>query len=109
MKFHASIEDAVQQLEKESGQHFTVVLRQGNMSVEYYAPRQTDTQRPHSQDEIYVIASGTGEFIRGGESVPFKTGDVLFVPAAMEHRFENFSTDFATWVIFYGETGGVSP
>jgi hypothetical protein len=24
----------------------------------------------------------------------------------MEHYFENFSDDFATWVIFYGEEGG---
>jgi hypothetical protein len=24
----------------------------------------------------------------------------------MEHHFENFSDDFATWVIFYGPDGG---
>jgi len=24
----------------------------------------------------------------------------------MEHRFEKFSDDFATWVIFYGKEGG---
>jgi len=26
----------------------------------------------------------------------------------MDHRFENFTDDFATWVIFYGEEGGES-
>jgi len=31
---------------------------------------------------------------------------MLFVPAGVEHRFENFSDDFATWVIFYGPEGG---
>ena len=36
----------------------------------------------------------------------FKENDVLFVPAGIEHRFENFTDDFATWVIFYGEKGG---
>jgi len=30
----------------------------------------------------------------------------LFVPAGIEHRFENFTSDFATWVIFYGKEGG---
>jgi mannose-6-phosphate isomerase-like protein (cupin superfamily) len=32
--------------------------------------------------------------------------DVLFVPAGVEHRFENFTDDFTTWVIFYGQKGG---
>jgi len=38
--------------------------------------------------------------------VAFAPGDMLFVPAKMEHRFEDFSADFATWVLFYGPTGG---
>jgi hypothetical protein len=33
---------------------------------------------------------------------------VLFVPAGHEHRFEDFTPDFATWVIFYGPDGGES-
>jgi len=33
-------------------------------------------------------------------------GDVIFAPAGIEHRFENFSDDFVTWVIFYGPVGG---
>jgi hypothetical protein len=28
------------------------------------------------------------------------------VPAGVEHRFEEFSGDFGTWVIFYGPEGG---
>ena len=31
---------------------------------------------------------------------------LLFVKAGHEHRFENFTDDFATWVIFYGPDGG---
>ena len=26
--------------------------------------------------------------------------------AGVEHRFEDFSADFATWVFFYGPEGG---
>ncbi len=33
-------------------------------------------------------------------------GNVLFVPAGMEHRFENFRDDLAVWVFFYGPEGG---
>ncbi len=40
------------------------------------------------------------------EAVIISTGDFLFVPAGVEHRFENFTSDFATWVFFYGPVGG---
>jgi hypothetical protein len=33
----------------------------------------------------------------------------LFVPAGQIHRFENFSSDFAVWVVFYGPEGGEPP
>jgi len=33
-------------------------------------------------------------------------GDLLFVPAGIVHRFEDFTDDFATWVMFYGPEGG---
>ena len=70
------------------------------MSVEIYRPVNTDTQTPHLQDELYVIISGSGEFFNNGERSAIGQGDVLFVPAGVEHRFENFTDDFATWVIF---------
>jgi mannose-6-phosphate isomerase-like protein (cupin superfamily) len=81
-------------------------LRHGSMKVGVYAPQGADSQSPHKQDELYIVISGTGDFIKRGERTPFKSGDVLFVEAGMEHRFENFSTDFATWVIFWGPNGG---
>lgn len=82
------------------------VLAHGSMLVEYYAPRGNDTQRPHTRDEIYVVIAGTGSFINGSERHPFAPGDMIFVPAGVVHRFEDFSADFATWVIFYGPEGG---
>lgn len=50
--------------------------------VELYAPRGVDGQTPHRRDELYVVVSGTGEFVNGPEMHPFGPGDVLFVPAA---------------------------
>ena len=105
-QFKISIAEAAEALKKEAEKKFTTVLEHGTMSVEYYAPQKVDLQTPHEKDELYVIASGGGQFSRDGETVSFKTGDVLFVPAGMEHRFENFTDDFATWVIFYGANGG---
>jgi mannose-6-phosphate isomerase-like protein (cupin superfamily) len=106
MNFHTSIEQAAEQLKKEAHDRFTVLMKHGTMTVEYYAPQYTDPQSPHKQDEIYVIASGHAIFFRDGERLNCKSGDILFVPAQMRHRFEDFSDDFATWVIFYGKDGG---
>lgn len=36
-------------------------------------------------------------------------GDFLFVPAGVEHRFEEFTDDLAVWVVFYGPDGGERP
>jgi mannose-6-phosphate isomerase-like protein (cupin superfamily) len=105
-KFSFSVEDAIAALKAETQNKFAVLMKHGSMQIEYFAPEKTDTQQPHMQDEIYVIASGQSQFYRNGETVNCKTGDVLFVPAKMEHRFINFSNDFAAWVIFYGPNGG---
>jgi mannose-6-phosphate isomerase-like protein (cupin superfamily) len=53
--------------------------------------------------------TGQGQFRNGAERHPFGPGDVLFVPAQVEHRFEEFSDDFAAWVFFYGPEGGEVP
>ena len=88
------------------GQRSALVMRHGSMTLRYYAPRGTDPQTPHEQDEIYLVACGTGSFVNGPERVPFGPGDVLFVPAGREHRFEDFSDDLGLWVVFWGPAGG---
>lgn len=101
-----SLLEAIEQLKQEEERPFTVLMKHGTMSVEYFCPKKVDTQTPHSQDELYVVARGHGFLNSDGESIECKAGDVLFVPAGMQHRFENFTDDFATWVIFYGQEGG---
>ena len=81
-------------------------MEHGSMSVRLYAPKQVDSQSPHEQDEIYVVANGTGWFVNGSRRHRFSAGDVLFVPAGVQHRFEEFGDNVAIWVIFYGPQGG---
>ncbi|GAA4229096.1 mannose-6-phosphate isomerase-like protein (cupin superfamily) [Sagittula marina] len=85
---------------------FETVFESPEVSIELYAPVGADMQKPHDRDELYIIASGEGTFSRGDELVPFAQGDLLFVPAHVPHRFETFSDDFRTWVIFYGDKRG---
>ncbi len=67
----------------------------------FFAPRGIDHQTYHEEDEFYFIARGSGEIVIGEERFSFESGDVFFVEAKVEHRFENFSDDFATWAIFF--------
>ncbi len=76
------------------------------LRVELYAPPDPDPQQPHLQDEIYIVAEGSGEFWVEDlpAPVPFKERDFLFVPAGKAHRFVNF-TNLKVWVLFYGAEG----
>lgn len=82
------------------------LLRHGSLELGFYQPRGSDPQQPHEQDEVYVVQSGSGYFFSGGERQPFAPGEALFVPAGTVHRFEDFTDDFAAWVMFYGPAGG---
>jgi mannose-6-phosphate isomerase-like protein (cupin superfamily) len=89
-----------------AGAPFVTMMAGGTMSVEVFAPKTADLQEPHSQDELYFIQSGTGELIINGQRFDAAAGDAFFVAAGVAHRFENFSEDFVTWVVFYGPQGG---
>ncbi len=91
-----------------SGSTFITSLRHGTLEVELYQPDGVDLQTPHTRDELYVVATGTGEFICAEAQNPVQPGDVLFAAAGVEHRFVRFSTDFCVWVFFYGPEGGES-
>lgn len=67
----------------------------------FFAPRETDYQTFHDEDEYYFIVRGSGTIVIGESSFEFAAGDVFFVDAGVEHRFENFSDDFATWAVFF--------
>ncbi len=88
------------------GRLSALLLAHGTMQLRWFAPKGEDVQTPHDQDELYIIAAGTGWFRRGAERVAFAPHDALFVRAGEAHRFEDFSPDFATWVVFYGAKGG---
>lgn len=105
-KHHLSADWALDQLPGENKEAWRVLFEHGSLEIEVYAPEGHDPQQPHTRDEIYVVISGEGYFLNGGERHPFKPGDLLFVPAGVVHRFEDFSDDFATWVMFYGPEGG---
>ena len=100
---------ALARLPGPGGAAYAELFGYGSLSVEVYAPRGEDKQEPHTRDELYVVISGRGEFLYGERRAPFGAGNLIFVPAHLPHRFENFTVDFAAWVAFYGPEGGERP
>lgn len=105
---HVGLDTAESMLPPPAGQISVPVLARGSLDVEYFAPRDIDTQQPHTRDEVYVVVQGNGVFHDGENREPVAAGSMIFVPAGREHRFEDFSADFGVWVMFYGPEGGES-
>ena len=106
--FTSSVRDALLKLPGLNGERFATIVQHGSLLVEIYAPRGTDPQNPHTRDEIYFVATGTGDFLCDESRQSFGPTDLLFAAAGAIHRFENFSNDLVVWVLFYGPEGGES-
>lgn len=101
-----NLTQALKRLPGPQGERSVALFEHGSLVVKLYAPRGSDPQTTHSRDEVYVVAQGSGEFVCGGERQPFQPQDLIFAAAGIEHRFENFTDDFAVWVLFYGPERG---
>jgi mannose-6-phosphate isomerase-like protein (cupin superfamily) len=106
---HTSLADALALGPPPAGNLAVPVFAHGSLEVEMYQPRGSDPQTPHTRDEIYVVARGTATFFDGTSRFPIDPGGFIFVRAGQPHRFEDFSSDFAVWVFFYGPAGGEAP
>jgi len=94
-----------------AGEHSVSLLQRGTLNVKLaLRPAVPPTeQTPHSQDEVYVVIRGRGVLLHDGKRDPFESGDLLFVAAGIEHRFEDYTDDLAVWVVFHGSHGGEVP
>jgi hypothetical protein len=61
----ASVMDRINH--RANGPRLRYPLQHGTMMVGVYAPRGNDPQQPHVKDALYIIVSGTGEFVKNGE------------------------------------------
>ena len=105
---HVSLAQALTKGPPPAGNLAVPIFSHGSAAVELYTPVGHDPQKPHTRDEIYFVARGNGLFFDGSQRHTVEAGSFLFVPAGQAHRFENFSSDFAVWVVFYGPEGGES-
>lgn len=76
----------------------------GDLEVRFTPRPSKGMQTPHQRDELYIVASGTGRYRVEDKVTEVGTGDLLFAAAHAVHGFEDFSDDFAIWIVFYGPT-----
>ena len=66
-------------------------------------PGAVDEQTPHAEDEVYFVLGGAGRLRVGGsgaQSYRAEAGDLLFVPAGVEHRFIEIRDELWLLVFF---------
>src|SRR5215211_5025708 len=59
-----------------------------------------DSQQPHTEDEVYYIASGRGAIAVAGANRNVAAGSVVFVKAGDEHRFHSIAEELVILVFF---------
>jgi mannose-6-phosphate isomerase-like protein (cupin superfamily) len=91
------------------GERWQEILRVPSLSAGLYrlAVGQADEQRPHTEDEVYVVVSGKATFRAGGREQAVGPGSVIFVERGAEHRFVDITEDLTVLVIFAPPEGSL--
>lgn len=100
---HEQFEQAeLRQRRAGSGRPYLEFLRSETFELGLYelAAGAEDGQRPHDEDEIYVVMSGRGRFVVDGDDVAIGPGTVLFVGKHAVHRFHSIDEDLSIVVAF---------
>jgi mannose-6-phosphate isomerase-like protein (cupin superfamily) len=86
----------------DTGATYIEHLATRDLSIGTYSLRAgaTDAQRPHAEDEVYVVTTGRARFTGGDRTLDVGPGTVLFVPATEEHRFHDITEALAVLVFF---------
>ena len=69
----------------------------------------TDRQQPHTEDELYYVVAGRAMVTVGTDTRPVVPGTVLFVAAAVPHRFHDIAERLELLVIFGPAEGDRTP
>ena len=86
-----------------AGGGYEVVQKSQGLEVGVYvliAPA-PDDQKPHRDDEVYLVLDGAGTITVDGEEERLEQGQAVFVAAEAEHRFSDYEA-LSLLVVFTG-------
>jgi mannose-6-phosphate isomerase-like protein (cupin superfamily) len=88
-----------------SGKPYLQFINEGTMSLGLFVlpAGSTDTQSPHTEDEIYYVVAGRGAIDVAGERRAVQPGSIVFVAKEIEHRFVDIEEDLSILVFFAPE------
>jgi mannose-6-phosphate isomerase-like protein (cupin superfamily) len=86
----------------ERGKLYLEFLRGPSLSMGLYvlSAGGTDPQSPHTEDEVYYIASGKATITVGNEERDVRAGSIVYVAANVPHRFHSIREDLRVLVFF---------
>jgi mannose-6-phosphate isomerase-like protein (cupin superfamily) len=86
----------------DAGAPYLEFLRSDSFELGLYelAAGSEDGQKPHDEDEVYVVMAGRGRFAVDGEDVAVGPGSILYVEKHAVHRFHSIEEDLSIFVAF---------
>ncbi len=95
---------------RHSPRPYLEALRTGGLSAGLYrvARGGEGEQRPHGEEEAYLVLEGRGRFRMGDEDFAVEPGHLFTVPARVEHRFHSITEDLLL-LVFFAPPEGTGP
>ena len=85
-----------------SGDRYLEFLRVPDLSMGLYVlpAGGADPQSPHTEDEVYYVASGQAKVNVAGEDRAVQAGSIVYVGKNVEHRFHSIEEELTVLVFF---------
>ena len=71
-----------------------------SMTIVFWPAGGEDPQQPHTEDEVYYVASGRGRIRVADDDTTVQPGSIVYVAAGVEHRFHSIEEDLEV-VVFW--------
>ena len=87
--------ETLQRQRADAGHPYLEFLRSDSFELGLYelAAGSEDGQKPHDEDEVYVVMAGRGRFVVDGDDVAVGPGSILYVEKHAVHRFHSIEED----------------
>ena len=88
--------------QKDSNKLYLEFLKVPDLSIGLYIlpAGGTDPQLPHTEDEVYYVASGRAKLQVADEDRDVGTGSIVYVAKNVEHRFHSIEEELRVLVFF---------
>ncbi|HEY1249380.1 MAG TPA: cupin domain-containing protein [Nitrososphaera sp.] len=101
-----NLEKVLADLDATDNEYFQDIFKSKGLEVGILRLRkgETDTQEPHSVDEVYFIIEGTGHIEIEDTMKQINPADLIFVPAKVHHRFVLGDSEDLIVLYFFGSS-----